>query len=93
MSGRKRRLPCPLRNFHAGVDCDGTLYMCNADLSLVYGNLHNEEPDKIWYNEKSREVRKKAERYFCHECTIHCDVAYSLRTEFFYLTMLLLKGK
>jgi MoaA/NifB/PqqE/SkfB family radical SAM enzyme len=93
MNGRKRKLPCVLRNYHAGVDCNGRLYMCDTDLSLFYGDLREEAPDKIWYKEKAREIREKAERHFCPECTVCCDVPFSLRTEFFYAARLLITGK
>jgi MoaA/NifB/PqqE/SkfB family radical SAM enzyme len=93
LSGGKRKIPCVMRNYHAGVDCNGTLYMCNSDLSLAYGDLHKDAPDRIWYSEKAREIRKKAKQHFCPECTACCDVAFSLRTEFFYAARSLLTGK
>lgn len=91
-SGGKRKLPCVMHNYHAGVDCDGTLYMCNADRTLAYGALHERSPEKIWYSKRAREIRKKAKRHFCPECTLCCDIPFSLRTEFFYVAALLLKG-
>jgi len=89
--GKRRKLPCLLQHHHAGVDCNGALYMCFRDMSLVYGNMQNELPDRIWYSNRAREMRKRAEKYFCPKCTIFCDTAFSLRSEFFYYAMFLFK--
>jgi MoaA/NifB/PqqE/SkfB family radical SAM enzyme len=92
--GEKRRLPCFLAHHTAGVDSDGSLYsMCTADSSLVYGNVREEPPDKIWYSQKAKEIRKRVERYSCPKCTVCCNTAFSLREEFFYAAGFLLKEK
>jgi MoaA/NifB/PqqE/SkfB family radical SAM enzyme len=75
------------------MDSDGTLHMCAADSSLVYGNARDEPPDKIWYSQKAREIRKRVEKYFCPKCTICCDTAFSFTHEFFYYAGFLLKEK
>ncbi len=93
VGGERRKLPCFLRHHYIGVDSDGTLYMCFADTSLAYGNIQDKQPDKIWYSDKAKEIRKRAETYFCPKCTILCDVAFSLRSEFFYYAIHLLKEK
>jgi len=93
VGGQKRRLPCFLVHHYAGLDSDGTLYMCGADSSLVYGNARDEPPEKIWYSDRAKELRKRAEKYFCPKCTICCDTAFSFRHEFFYYAGFLLKEK
>lgn len=93
INGKKRRLPCFLVHHFAGVDSDGTLYMCAADSSLVYGNVRDESPDKIWYSVRAKEVRKRAEKYFCPSCTVCCNTAFSFSHEFFYYAGFLLKEK
>lgn len=93
IDGEKRRLPCYLLHHFAGVDSDGTLYVCAADSSLVYGNLREAPPDKLWYSDGAREMRKRVEKYFCPRCIICCDIAFSLSQEFFYYAKSLLKEK
>lgn len=91
--GERRRLPCFMKSHYAGVDVDGTLYMCGGDSSLVYGNALEEPADKIWFSKKATELRRKAEECFCPTCTICCNTAFALREEFFYATKFLLKEK
>lgn len=91
--GKKRRLPCFQLYHFAGVDSDGALWMCAADSSLVYGNVRDESPDKLWYSDKAEELRKRVEKYFCPTCTICCNPAFSLSHEFFYYAGFLLREK
>ena len=72
--GHKRRVPCILRRHFAGVDGDGTLYMCNADSSL----------DQLWFSEEAKRLRDTAEQGICTRCTVCCDLALTLSQEFFY---------
>ena len=93
VSGEKRRLPCFLTHHNAVVDSDGSLYMCAADSSSVYGNALDEPADKIWYSERAKEIRERVEKYSCPKCTVCCNTAFSLREEFFYAARFLLKQK
>jgi len=93
VSGEKRRLPCFLTHQYARVDSDGSLYTCAADSSLDLGNVRDEPPDKIWYSERAREMRKRIRKVFCPRCTICCDMAFSFSHEFFYYARFLLKEK
>ena len=93
VDGEKRRLPCFLTHQYAGVDSDGALYMCAADSSSVYGNVRDEPPDKIWYSQKAKEIRKRVEKYSCPKCTVCCNTAFSLQKEFFYYAKFLLKER
>jgi MoaA/NifB/PqqE/SkfB family radical SAM enzyme len=90
LQGKKRRIPCFILNYFVNVDSDGSLRMCAADDSLVYGNVKNASPGKIWFSKESALLRKRAKRQYCDHCTIHCDIAKSLTLEFFYFTGYLL---
>jgi len=91
MSGRRRRVPCILRRHYAGLDGDGSLCICNADSSLVYGSALDTPPDKLWYSDEAKALRDRAEREFCPTCTVCCDLAYTFSQEFFYYAAFLAK--
>ncbi len=91
--GGLRRLPCFLLHGNVYIDSDGTMYMCSADDSLVYGNVRQKPPDEIWCSEEARAVREKAKKDLCPHCLLCCNIALSLRKEFFYATGLILKEK
>jgi len=55
--------------------------------------VRDEPPDKIWYSEKAKELRKRVKKHFCPGCTICCDLAFSFTHEFFYYARFLLKEK
>ncbi len=93
VDGYRRGVPCILRRHYAGLDGDGTLYMCNADSSLVYGSVLDRPPDQVWYSEEAKELRNRAERDFCPRCTVCCDLAFTFSQEFFYYARFLAKEK
>ena len=93
LNGYRRRLPCSLRHQHLGIDSDGTLYACIPAISLTYGNVRDETPDKLWYSDRAMEIRKKIKKHFCPGCVDSSDMAFSLRHEFFYYAGFLLKEK
>jgi len=93
IGGERRKLPCFMLYHYASMGSDGTLRMCAADNSLVYGNALDEPADKIWYSQKARELRKRVEKYFCPKCTICCNTPFSFTHEFFYYAGFLLKEK
>jgi len=90
---KKRKLPCYLRHLCASLDSDGTLHMCHADSSLVYGSALDTPPDELWYSEGAKGLRKRAEESFCPRCTICCDLAFCFSHEFFYYSRFLLKER
>jgi len=91
--GKKRRLPCYLCHYCANVESDGMLWMCVADNSLVYGSALDTPVDKLWYSDKAKELRRKAEKNICPTCSICCDLAFAFRLEFFYYAGFLLQEK
>jgi len=90
VGGGKRRLPCYLLYYFAEVDSDGTLRVCVQRNSLDYGNVRAESPDRIWYSEKAREIRRRARESLCPSCDACCDVSSALAQEFFRYASFLL---
>lgn len=93
VGGDKRRLPCHLTHYAANIDSDGTMFLCSADSSLVYGSVLETAPDELWYSRAARELRKRVKREFCPKCTISCDLAFCFSHEFFYYAKFLLREK
>lgn len=91
--GGRRTLPCHLRRHFAGLDADGTLYLCNVDDSLVYGSALETPVNQLWCSPQADEVRRRAERAFCPKCTMCCDTAFVFAHEFFYYARFFLKEK
>jgi MoaA/NifB/PqqE/SkfB family radical SAM enzyme len=91
--GGRRSIPCYLCRHGATLDSDGTLCLCSADASLVYGSVLETPPDRLWYSDEARALRRRVERDYCPTCTICCDMAFCLRQEFFYYAGFLLKER
>jgi len=93
VEGKKRGLPCYLRQYCANVESNGMLWMCAADNSLIYGSVLDKPADELWYSDNAKRIRKEAGKYFCPGCAICCDLAFAFRLEFFYYVRFLLKEK
>lgn len=89
--GGQRKLPCLLLRHFVGLDCEGTLFLCNSDSSLVYGSALDRAPDERWAGHEADELRRTAEREHCPRCTSSCDSAFTFSHEFFYYARYLAK--
>ncbi len=89
----KRSLPCYLRHYCANIESNGMLWMCPADNSLIYGSALDTPPDKLWYSDTAKEIRRRAGKDFCPRCAICCDLAFAFKLEFFYYAGFLLREK
>jgi MoaA/NifB/PqqE/SkfB family radical SAM enzyme len=91
--GEERKLPCFLRHSFAGVDSDGSLYTCDRDTSMAIGDVLDFPADELWYSSRARDVRRTVEEQSCRHCTSCCDMAFSLKQEFFYYAGYLVRNK
>lgn len=91
--GSQRVLPCYLLHDFVEIDSDGTLRMCVQRNDLLCGNALDEPPDKIWYSNKAREIRKVSRDKYCRDCADCCDLDTALKEEFFYYAGHWLKEK
>ena len=73
------------------MDADGSLYICAADESLIYGNINDAPIDQIWYSDKAKRTRAEIQKNYCPQCIMACDIAFSLGQEFFYFARFLMK--
>jgi MoaA/NifB/PqqE/SkfB family radical SAM enzyme len=93
IQGKRRRTPCGLLYYAVFLDADGSLFICGADKSLIYGNAQDAPADKIWYSSEAEEKRKRAKKYFCPTCTLPCVTGFSFNREFFHYARLLMREK
>lgn len=93
LQGERRRIPCALLYHNVSLHADGTLLVCETEQSLAYGNVHDAPIDKIWYSAKAKMLRERVKRNYCPDCTMACDLSFSLGQEFFYFARFLLKEK
>ena len=93
VAGRRRQTPCFLSRHYIGLDSDGTMYLCPADGSLVYGSALHAAPDQLWYSDQADRMRDRVEKEYCPSCTICCDSAFCLRQEFFFYAQFLVKER
>ena len=93
VGGGRRRLPCFLLYHSVILDTNGDLRICDEDGSFVYGNVRDEPPDRIWYSDRAKELRKKVARDSCPRCISCCRMASSLSLEFFCYARFLLQEK
>jgi len=91
--GGRRRSPCALLYYAVFLDADGTLFICPADKSLIYGNVRDAPADKIWYSTEAEEKRERAKKCFCPTCTTACNISWSFSHEFFHYAGFLMKEK
>jgi MoaA/NifB/PqqE/SkfB family radical SAM enzyme len=92
-AGKKRKLPCFMVNHYVQLDSDGTLRSCGADNSLIYGNVKDDSPDRLWFADKAKALRRRVKTVYCPSCTVHCNIAFSLTHEFFYYARFFLGEK
>jgi MoaA/NifB/PqqE/SkfB family radical SAM enzyme len=93
VAGKGRKTPCFLSRHYAGLNSDGTLYMCPAGASPVYGSALDVPPDQLWYSDQADRMRDRVEKEYCPSCTISCDSAFCFRQEFFFYATFLLKER
>jgi MoaA/NifB/PqqE/SkfB family radical SAM enzyme len=93
IQGERRRTPCALPYHAVYLDADGTLFICPADKSLVYGSVHDTPVDRIWYSAEAEERRKRAKKHFCPTCATSCNTSFSFRREFFHYASLVIREK
>ncbi|MBN2186270.1 MAG: radical SAM protein [Dehalococcoidia bacterium] len=91
LQGERRRFPCALLYHNVSLHADGTLIVCERDKSLVYGNVRDAPIDKIWYSAKAKMMRERVKRNYCPDCTVACDLSFSLGQEFFYFARFLMR--
>jgi MoaA/NifB/PqqE/SkfB family radical SAM enzyme len=95
--GKRRRSPCAFDRYVLSLYPTGEVLPCSRKDWIVFGNVHDEAVDRIWYSQKADAVRKRMKREVCPNCPAYCAVEFSLQKEFavyfaFYLRRLLSKN-
>ncbi len=84
INGASRRVPCLLLHHYLQIDARGVMRGCDFDSRFIYGHIQDSEPHRMWFSEKSQNMRRMIKKDSCPGCTVNCNVGYSLAREFFY---------
>lgn len=83
MTGGKRTVPCAYDRYVLSLYPTGEVLPCSKEKWILFGNIYEKSIDKIWYSEKSKEIRKKMRKDVCPTCSFYCGAEYALNKEFF----------
>jgi MoaA/NifB/PqqE/SkfB family radical SAM enzyme len=83
MDGAKRKSPCAFDRYVFSLYPTGEVLPCSREDWIVFGNIYNDSADRIWYRQKSKEIRQRMRKEVCPTCSFYCGVEFSLQKEFF----------
>ncbi len=92
--GEQRRSPCAFDRYVLSLYPTGEVLPCSRKDWILFGNVHEDAIDRIWFSQKADAIRKRVRREVCPGCSAYCAVEFSLQKEFlryfvFYLRRLL----
>lgn len=93
MDGCKRSIPCAFDRYVISLYPTGEILPCSRRDWIVYGNVYDQNVDKIWFGTHAKEIRERMKREVCPTCSNMCQVEYSLQAEFFTYTKHYLKHR
>jgi len=95
VGGDKRRLPCYSMHHLIDIDFDGTLHVCGISSGgeSACSSVIKEPVDKIWYSKEFKKARERRQKYVCPECSVSCNMAFSLQEEYFYAAKFMIKER
>lgn len=92
MNGANRQSPCAFDRYVFSLYPTGEVLPCSREDWIVFGNVYEDSPDRIWFSQKSKKIRQKMRKEVCPTCSSYCGVEFSLQKEFFtYLRFYLSK--
>jgi MoaA/NifB/PqqE/SkfB family radical SAM enzyme len=80
--GKRRKSPCAFDRYIFSIYPTGEVLPCSARDWIMFGNVHEEAVEKIWYGQKADAVRKRMKAEVCPTCPAYCAVEFSLQKEF-----------
>lgn len=83
MDGAKRTIPCAYDRYVLSLYPTGEVLPCAKEDWILFGNVFEQSVDKIWFSQRSKNIRKKMRKEACPTCTFYCGAEYSLKKEFF----------
>jgi len=91
MNGATRRMPCAFDRYVFSLYPTGEVLPCSREDWILFGNVYEHPPDKIWFSEEAKLIRKKMKKEVCPKCSFYCGVEFSLQKEFFSYLFFYLK--
>jgi len=92
IEGKERKVPCALPYYSLSMSGEGNLFICGVADDRIYGNIHDNPIDTIWYSQDARRLREEFRQQICPECWAWCVTNLSLSLEFFYFAKFFLKS-
>jgi len=83
VAGGKRKIPCAYDRYVLSLYPTGEVLPCAKENWILFGNVHQDAVDDIWFSRKSKRIRKRMRKEVCPTCTFYCGAEYSLKKEFF----------
>ena len=83
MNGAKRKSPCAFDRYVLSLYPTGEVLPCSRKDWIVFGNVYDQPPDRIWFGQRAEEVRQRMRKEVCPTCSSYCGVEFSLQKEFF----------
>ena len=93
MNGSKRKSPCAFDRYVFSLYPTGEVLPCSREDWTVFGNVHDEPADKIWFGGKAKAVRQRMKKEVCPGCSFYCGVEFALQKEFFTYLRFYLKRR
>lgn len=91
MNGSDRKLPCAFDRYVFSLYPTGEVLPCSREDWIQFGNVYKEDPEKIWFGDKAKKIRRAMRKKVCPTCTFFCGIEFSLQKEFFTYSKFLLK--
>ena len=83
MDGGKRTVPCAYDRYVLSLYPTGDVLPCATENWFLFGSVYEKRIDDIWFNKKTKEIRKQMRQRVCPSCSFYCGAEYALKKEFF----------
>jgi MoaA/NifB/PqqE/SkfB family radical SAM enzyme len=80
--GKRRRSPCAFDRYVLSLYPTGEVLPCSRKDWILFGSVHEESIDKLWFSQKADSIRERMKREVCPGCSEYCAVEFSLQKEF-----------
>lgn len=81
--GAPRKIPCAFDRYMLSLYPTGEILPCSREPWTVFGNVHEEPVDQIWYGERAQRIRERIWKELCPQCMFFCSVEFGIKKEFF----------
>jgi len=83
MDGTRRKIPCAFDRYVISLYPTGEILPCARKGWIIYGNVYDNNVDRIWFSSEAKRVRKRMKKEVCPTCNNMCQIEFTLEEEFF----------